>query len=523
MYTATRCYARPLTTLRRIVAFTVLLVAAFTLPTARASADPTAPAIAGEVLDRADETPIASAVVTLESQGGSRIAATTSDQRGAFVLAVPPAGRYRIVAAARGYRTASTPFAIAAGGPRPVSIVLTRDEALREIGGVVSHSSARPNASPDQSVSHASLAGEGALRVADSLQELSGVTLSGDALGPGGDAYVSLRGLRPGESQTLLDGHPVGPIGIQSTGADADGTIAGFNYQDAPYFALRDVDVAFGAGGTGLAGSDAIGGTVNLRTFEPSEHPEAVAQQGFGTQGRAFTALRATGTEDKLGYALVHGVEGTYGQFPGGAIAQTGLRGTDFTSQTLDQLTYGVSGDYVLRNELAKLVYTPMPSTKIAFSAYDATSWADKTGEGDNDFNPYGYTLANAPVGASASCPHGVLVTTDTGPSCISPSAYAAAASGPAGGGPGAWQALRNQDYDARITSVAGKSALTLDAFTDEYAVLYHRDASPVSGPLDAFLDRWSTQGVRVSDELTGPRISNSATTTTSSAVRPSA
>jgi hypothetical protein len=494
-----------LPTLRRVALVFAMVVAGLTLLATRGNADPTIRGVGGDVRARVNGAPIPGAVVTLDVPGGANIVSTKSDRNGAFTLAAPSAGRYQITVVARGYRPVSTPLAIAAGESGPIKVLLMRDDALHEIGGVVAHSSARPSASADQSVSHESLASAGALRVADVLQQISGVDVSGDALSPGGDAYVSLRGLRPGESQTLLDGHPIGPTGIQSTGADSDGTIAGFNYQDAPYFALRDVDVALGAGGAGLGVSDAIGGTVNLRTFEPTEHPEAVAQQGFGTQGRTFTTLRATGTQDKLGYVLVHGVEGTFGLFPGGAIVQTGLRGTDFTSQTLEQLTYPVSGDYVLRNELAKFVYAPMPSTKIALTAYDATSWADKTGEGDNDYNPYAYTLANAPVGASASCPHGVLVTTDSGPSCISPGAYAAGASGPAGGGPGAWQALRNQDYDAHLTSEIGKSALTADAFTDEYALLYHRDASQVNGPLDAFLDRWSTQGLRLSDEFTGP------------------
>jgi outer membrane receptor protein involved in Fe transport len=204
----------------------------------------------------------------------------------------------------------------------------------------------------------------------------------------------------------------------------------------------------------------------------------------------------------KFGYAFVYGVEGTYGNFPGATIAQTGLRGTDFTRATLAGLTYHVSGDYDLRNELAKLTYDPSASTKLTLSAYGATSWADKTGEGDNDDNPYAYTLANAPIGASASCPHGVVAATDSGPSCLTPAAYASGASGPAGGGPDAWQALRNEDYDIRASTNFGKNTLAIDAFTDAYVELYHRGASVVNGPLDAFLDRWSTQGARASDEI---------------------
>jgi hypothetical protein len=245
-----------------------------------------------------------------------------------------------------------------------------------------------------------------------------------------------------------------------------------------------------------------MAGSVDLRTLDPTRRLEIVAQQGLGTQGHDYSALRASGTAGVLGYAIAGGIVGTTGYFDGTPIPQTGLRGTDFTSATLGSLTYPVSGDYVLRNELAKLVFNPTPKAAIAFTAYDATSWTDKTGEGDNDFNPYGYTLASAPIGAVAACPRGVSVTTNTGTQCVAPSVYAAGASGPAGGGPGAWQAIRNQDYDLRATTSIGAGALSVDAYTDEYDVLYHRDASFASGPLYAFLDRWSTYGARISDSF---------------------
>jgi outer membrane receptor protein involved in Fe transport len=494
------CRERTEASVARIVLLAAIVAAATTVARP-ANAQTSALAISGYLRDRADGTPIPGAVVTLIAPSGARISSTTSDQNGAFAFAAPSAGRYRLGAEAHGYR--STSMALAVTGPiaRRIIIALTRSGRIDEIGRVVSRSSGGADAVPGQRVSEAALSEASPLRIADVLGKLSGVTVSGDSLAPGGDSYVSLRGLRPGESQTLLDGHPVGPIGIQPEAPDADGTSAGFNYQDAPYFAIRTVDVKFGAQ-AGSATAGVLGGTVDLLTFDPTERDQVVVQQGFGNEGRASTSLRATGTEGKLGYALVSGVAGTYGLFAGGPIAQTGLRGTDLTTATLRALTYTVSGDYVLRNGLAKVVYAPSAGTRVILSSYDATSWADKTGEGDNDFNPYAYVLANAPVGASGHCPRGVLVSTDSGSACVAPSNYAAAASGPAGGGPGAWQALRNQDDDVRITTIAGKSSYALDAFTDQYAVVYHRAASLASGPLDAFLDRWSTQGIRVHDEL---------------------
>jgi len=453
----------------------------------------------GEVRDEASGKPVPGALLDLDLPSGKLLISTRSDAEGSFGFTAP-AGRYRLAVSANGYLEASLDVTAAPAQQTGVRIDLTRNGALREIGHLTARASSSVTAESGQTLPAANLAAQGAVRVADALKSLPGVVVSGDALSPGGDAYVSLRGLRPAESDVLLDGHPVGPIGVLPGKPDADGTIQGFNFQDAPLFAVREVNVAFGTASSASAGSDAVGGSVDLRTIEPTAGSQFAVEQSLGSQGRSSTALRATGTDARLSYALVSGVQGTYGEFPGGLVAQTGLRGTDFTSSTLRQLTYHVSGDYVLRNQFAKVAYVASPVTKLTLSAYDATSWADKTGEGDNDFNPYAYVLANAPVGNSAACPHGVLVTENAGPACLSPSAYAAAASGPAGGGPGAWQALRNQDYDGRITSVAGRGALTLDVFADEYAEVYHRDASLVNGPLDDFLEQWSTQGFRATD-----------------------
>jgi len=455
----------------------------------------------GEVRDAATGAALGGARLTLRSENGASIGRTQSSAGGTFELPITGPGHYRIDAAARGYATAHVEIIVATDADHgAIQVRLVRDAPLREIGRVAPTSASVAQASPTQQIREDALARAGALRATDGLTTLPGITVSGDPLAPGGDAYVSLRGLRPSETQTLLDGHPIGPVGVGASPPDADGTVAGFNFQDAPYFALRDIAVGFGTNAPGA--SDSLGGTLDLRTLDPTDRPEAGATQGLGNAGRAFTDLFATGTDGKLGYALVHGVEGTYGAFDGSPVAQTGLRGTDLTSTTRDALTYGVSGDYVLRNELAKFVYEPLPATTISLSAYDATSWSDKTGEGDNDYNPYAYVLANAPVGVAAACPHGVLVSTDDGSRCLSPSAFASAASGPAGGGPGAWQALRNQDYAGRLTSSVGEGIVTAQTFADTYDFLYNRDASALSGPLDAFLERWSTQGARVVDDF---------------------
>ena len=489
------------------------LVAAFVASYGVANAtDPSAPVtgastLTGVVSDIDDGSVVVRATVEIDTSAGARIATTTSDARGAFAFDSLRPGRYVLIATARDYDATSQQIVVAFG--RHANRVVERmmhTGRLREIGATASRSSGVAEAEPGADISAVTVAREGALRVAPILAQLPGVEVSGDSSSPGGDAYVSLRGLRPGESRTLLDGHPVGPVGVAANAPDSDGTVVGFNYQVAPTFALRAVDVGFEPTANALYGGASVGGTVDLRTYDPTRRPNVVVEQGLGAEGRATTSLRATGTEGKFGYAVVDGVQGTYGLFAGGAIAQTGLRGADFTSATLRALTYDVSGDYLVRNDLVKLTYAPAATTTIALTAYDATSWTDKTGEGDNDFNPARYTFANAPVGTSQSCPHGVAVTEDAGPACISAAAYAAAASGPAGGGPGAWQAIRNSDYDARAAIGLGRSNVVVDAFTDDYDLLYHRSASAVSGPLDAFLDTYSTYGFAVRDDIAGPK-----------------
>jgi outer membrane receptor for ferrienterochelin and colicin len=60
---------------------------------------------------------------------------------------------------------------------------------------------------------------------------------------------------------------------------------------------------------------------------------------------------------------------------------------------------------------------------------------------------------------------------------------------------------LRNQDYDLRLRRSSDESTVTLETFADSYALLYHRDPSLAGGQLDAFLDRWSTLGLRLDAE----------------------
>jgi hypothetical protein len=366
---------------------TVLLIGvafiAFVAGGAPVEAHPGSYSVTGDVRDRASNAPLTAAIVVLASDQGMTIGSTATDASGRFALRVTPVHRLRLRITTVGYRVAE----IALDDHTAPSLI----HVLLERGGAtqIGRSRSRTNAAAadsDGRLSSATLADEGALRVTDALKAQSGVTVVGDASAPGGDAYVSVRGLRPGETRTLLDGHPIGPIGVAPDTPDTDGSIGGFNFQDAPYFALRGIDVTSGGTDPAAMRSDSIGGAIDLLTISPTTADVVTIDGGVGNEKRGVSSLRATGTIGKLGYVVVDGVSGTTGVFPGAPITQAGLRGTDFTSATRSALTYDVSGDYLLRNGLLKVGYSPIPSTSVLVTSYAATSWADKTGEGDNDF-----------------------------------------------------------------------------------------------------------------------------------------
>ncbi len=159
----------------------------------------------------------------------------------------------------------------------------------------------------------------------------------------GDDLYIDIRGFGPGETQTLVDGHPIGPFGV---GVAAFGA-GGYNYQDSPLFALSRAEVTYGSGGVALYGVDAIGGTINQITLNPTIAPQVLVRQSVGDQGRLSTALQASGTFGKLSAIIVHGVQGTYGAFSPTKIAQTGTISTDgdLTTANLQGIVDSVSGE----------------------------------------------------------------------------------------------------------------------------------------------------------------------------------
>lgn len=481
---------------RCLVLFLSAFVAAMLIPrlaaadTASSSAASNTATISGSVVDTDGGLPIPGAAVTATCAGQMKSTSTGPD--GSFSLPVP-SGYCDLLITAPGYQATRWASPIAAGSKTPVRVALTRissTSAARTIGRIVvaSQSAIQTSSTINAHVDPSVLQTQNYMRAGDALISVPGVnTFTSSSLGD--DLSVSLRGFESSETATLLDGHPIGPIGAQS---------GGFDYQDSPFWGIRDVETIFGSGATGIYGQATIAGAVNFLSINPTQQPHALIEQGVGSYGKLMTGVQVTGSADKLGYAFSHGVEGTHGLFQSEIITNSGLNGSDIRAATYASNTYLVSSSYTLNNDLGKLTYAISPRTNLTLTAYSATSWDDKSGNGDNDFLSYQQNLYTTLKGLAAnggnssvcisSCgtpsevdgncsnnTQAALADTPAGFACLKPTTFAADTSGPSGGHGGPWQAIRNQDYHARISQGLGIGQVNLDGYIDRYGLDYNR------------------------------------------------
>jgi outer membrane receptor protein involved in Fe transport len=511
----------------RAVLAAVLTLFFLSSPVTAALADAPSATISGIVVDQGNALPISGADV-LVRQGAADPLTTKTDSSGHYSLAVPP-GIYHITIRALGYAPSeSDAVTIVAGtfsfdaGLRSAPTNSKSD--LATIGRTTASAQSLSAATTiSRQVSIDSVALTGQIRVGDQLGTLPAVNFQTSS-SVGDDASINLRGFGSDETAALLDGHPVGPLGVGS---------GGFNFSLGPAFGISQIDVTYGSGAQGLFGSDTIGGAVNFVTINPTETPHFSLQQQIGGFGTLSTGVTATGTYQKLGYAFALGRLGEYGDFYPHDIAQSARpdnvspnsanpngncagSSNDVSACNLGVNTYGVSQNTEQSVGLAKLDYAFSPATHFKVTSYGAVQWSDSTGNGDNDYLPYatrlkqiqsGSTNCNTSTGVS-----GYLVVTDpisNAMSCYTAQQFAAATSGPDGGGAGRQRSTTMRDYNFDFTTKAGINNLTLSAFDNNY--VYWKDSSEAGGVsatgqflgTPTFADFYNTQGFLVSDEIT--------------------
>lgn len=516
----------------RLTAFVLTLTFLFsaqivapTLAETPAAANATGGTIVGTIVDRAAGTSVPGADVTLFRANGEKVASVKTDQAGTFTIPVTTAGIYYIQIASIGYATVRTDdIATVAGQTSTIRSAIERAKSssgsdLREIGRVSasrlsSNGSLATATTINQSVTSELLQREGYVRVGDALGTLPGVNLTGLSSSVGDSLGIDIRGFGSAETSTLIDGHPMGPQGAVS---------GGFDFQDSPSYAIGNTQITYGSGALGLYGTDSIGGTVDMQTVTPTRKPELYLQQGVGYQSRAFTRIQATGTvlNDKLGYAVVHAIDGIAGPYATQNRVQGAFLSGNFSQAGASQLTYGTSSSYRLTNDLLKAKYAFSPSTSFEATALSANSFDDKTGNGDNCYFTEGLQLYNAQAASSAptnysvnftngstaniDCPAGQLGATldDANAVCLGAGEYARRGYGLGGGGAGAHQEHRFHDYHGRIQTKLGNNTVTVDGFGNRYSTDYSRAPISFLNPTPGFsTDFYDTTGLLVSDDI---------------------
>ncbi|GAC1391889.1 MAG: hypothetical protein NVSMB31_09560 [Vulcanimicrobiaceae bacterium] len=505
---------------KRFSAFLTLVALVFTTATPSfvqaqtASSAASTAQIHGRIVDGNGGLPVVNAAVEL-NQGNKVVATTHTAGDGFFAFSNEPPGVYNVVIRGEGFQpTVSQDILASSGTTSTIQIAIQRSSSggLKAIGTVrAAAGSLQTSATINAHVEPSTLQRENYMRAGDVLQNIPGVsTFTGSSLGD--SLGVSIRGFNSSETSTLLDGHPIGGLGAFG------GT---FDYQVSPFYGLRDIGVTFGSGATGVYGASTIAGAVNFLTLEPTRDSHFGFTQGYGTFNHAMTGLQATGTRGKLGYALAHAVQGTEGSFNNGVVAQTGNYGSDITAANIAANTYAVSANYQQTNNLAKLNWSFDPNTQLQATVYSATSWDDKSGNGDNDNIPYAQRLYNIQSGLAGNgnqsciqdgngncipasvCTGTQVLATDAGYQCYSPEQAASLTSGPTGGGVGPWQAIRNQDYDARLTKRIGRNLVTAESYVDQYGLDYNRNSAgspPLGGGFHT--DFYTTRGTLLSDTI---------------------
>ncbi len=478
---------------------------------AQPAADRTGTQITGTILDSSSGLAIPGADVTLY-RGTTEIARTVSSSSGTYTFANEPPAIYRLVVARRGYASSQSDDVPIVPGTQSVAVNIDIDVAastgqqptIRTIGRVSSSSTQgtlQKASTVSRDLSSQTLLQQNYANVGEALNTLPGVDFAGHGSSVGDDQTISLRGFAPSEVQTLLDGHPIGPIGV---GGGA------YDYQVSPFYALRNTQVTFGAGALGLYGTDATGGAIDFQTIDPSPQGSYTFTQGFGTQGKSLTATQLTGTYGKLGYALGGGVQGTFGDFAPGIRTQTGNLGSDLSPANVAANTYNVSGNYLLRDGIAKLQYQIVPGTVATVTAYSASSRVDKSGVGDNDFQPFSQSLiaAQGNAGTGGCAANLVPITTGADAFRCDPINQAAAENaGPAGGGPNPFQTIVNQDYHGRlVTNILGQS-ISIDGYVDSYNLNYNRNSATFNPTLGIYTggfyqNLFRTNGLLVTDDI---------------------
>jgi hypothetical protein len=361
---------------------------------ARVDAQPPSTGATGIVRDNGGR-PIAGATVILT---GRRNYTATTDASGAFAISNVVPGTYSLRATKGGFQAFSEIVALQPGAAPPLALTLLPATlqtiaSVRSVGGGP-HFNTTPAAV--SVVTSQTFANQAQTQVTQVLNQVPGVQISlpgGSANGaaPGSVTVPTIRGAASYETASLIDGHP---LAVASYGDYVTSYLSSFMF--------GSIEVVKGPGADAIEVNNAINGTINFRTKDPT--PQAVSdyQVGFTTNGGEYANLGLTDTEldGRLGYVFDVSVIGepsalngkqvlidpSNGYLPSGkqlsgTATYTNIGNTASNTQTgysLVACCYTLYGDFNNTSELLKVRYRISPSTVATVSYLDGQTFTDQ-------------------------------------------------------------------------------------------------------------------------------------------------
>jgi outer membrane receptor protein involved in Fe transport len=335
---------------------------------------------------------------------------TTSDAAGKFAISGLAPGFYVVTATKPGYATATqndvslfanqtTTLAIQMG-----TLTLT---SLRTIASVRTSSHAINTTPASVSVvTTSTFIDQGQPQVTRVLSQIPGLQISfpsnsANAAAPGSITIPNIRDATSYETASLIDGHPI------SVGQYGDNVTTFLNA-----FMFGSMEVVKGPGADAPEVNNAIGGTTNFRTKDPTLKPYTQVLFGFDNHGGSLSNLEASDTVGRLGFVVdvaadnntsalfnknvYYDPASASGALPDGTSLNDGPNLYNQIGNTQSFLPtqpnvlaccWTLDGSMNQTAELVKLRYALSPSTRFTVSYLGSQTTADQNGNTGNLFD----------------------------------------------------------------------------------------------------------------------------------------
>jgi outer membrane receptor protein involved in Fe transport len=380
----------------RIAIATVFIGLIFCVPGLAGAQQASSITISGTVSE-ASGAPVAGANVSLR---GPQSYTATTDPKGAFAFSNVTQGVYTLSVGKPGYNTAVQSDIVAlAGQTQTLTVHIDRltFSSLRTIADVRASGRGSINTSPASVsvVTTQTFVNQAQPQVTRVLNQIPGMQISfpsnsTNGASPGSITVPNIRAATAYETASLIDGHPI------SVGQYGDNVTSFLNS-----FMFGGVEVIKGPGADSPVVNNAIGGTTNFRTKDPTLTPLAEMLVGVDNRGGTLSNFSYSDTVGRFGFVMdlatnhdpsaLNGkrfyYDPTGGLLNGGFVdanptaTQVGNTATQIPTRfPLLACCYTLLGNYDQTAELLKARYRVSPATSLTVSYLDSQTDSDQTG-----------------------------------------------------------------------------------------------------------------------------------------------